>query len=267
MPNIQSTRGSKKSFLSAYPYCCFCGGDTQATTIDHVPSIQLFSLRQRPAGLEFPACRKCNEATRIDELVVAWLARTYPDPTTEKERAEVRKLLKKIKRRRPLLLSELEPSWRQQYDFAKTEFRKDRIGGILNASGHLLNESVRKFGTKLGLALHYEHTTNIVPSDGGVWIRWFSNYDRATNNIPDDIFKIFSASGRHSLAAGRWTVEDQFSYAFAVADTQQMSAFFATFRLSFAIAMFVATSTEYFSHCEGMPISRPGFERVEEVRS
>jgi hypothetical protein len=61
--------------LAARPFCCFCGGKTSATTLDHQPPIILFPDRNRPKGMEFPACLPCNKSTSADEPVVALIAR------------------------------------------------------------------------------------------------------------------------------------------------------------------------------------------------
>jgi len=65
----------RREFLKKHPLCCFCGGTTPATTIDHVPSRQLFNNKGWPEGYEFPACELCNGAARDAEQVVAMLAR------------------------------------------------------------------------------------------------------------------------------------------------------------------------------------------------
>jgi hypothetical protein len=41
-----SAKKWKRDFFENHPNCCFCGGTTAATTIDHIPSIQLFSLKK-----------------------------------------------------------------------------------------------------------------------------------------------------------------------------------------------------------------------------
>jgi hypothetical protein len=48
----------------AHPFCCFCGGTTPATTLDHVPPKSCFPDGLCPEGLKFPACEACNHGTK-----------------------------------------------------------------------------------------------------------------------------------------------------------------------------------------------------------
>ena len=64
-------------FLAKHPLCCFCGGTEPAVTEDHVPARSFFAKRRWPEGYAFPACEKCNAATRLDEQVCNFLVRCY----------------------------------------------------------------------------------------------------------------------------------------------------------------------------------------------
>ena len=77
MGEAKRKRNQKENFLKQHPWCCFCGGAAPATTVDHIPSRQMFSLRRRPKGLEVPACEVCNQATRLHEQIAAMLGRVY----------------------------------------------------------------------------------------------------------------------------------------------------------------------------------------------
>lgn len=232
---------SKKSqqFIKQHPYCCFCGGTTFTETIDHVPSKQIFRLKQRPKGLEFPACKICNELSGPHELVAALLSRVLSfKQMSILEKRELQKLFRAVDRSRHGLLKELWPTWQQQYDYNHLNHPdKPRGGGPLNAGGPMLNQSIQLFGAKMCLALHYEHKKVIVPPSGGVMIRWYSNWDRITNNIPDVIFELFQKNV--TLVQGKWDVKDQFSYSYAFPENSDMSAFFCTFRKSFAFVGFI----------------------------
>src|SRR5690606_18406037 len=108
------------------------------------------------------------------------------------------------------------PSWLQKYDYANLNHpEKPSCGGALNVSGPMLNQSMQIFGTKLCLALHYEHAKKIVPSSGNVAIRWFSNYEKLTNQLPENIPDIFNGIG--TLKQGQWDVIEQFEYTWGIA--------------------------------------------------
>lgn len=81
-----------------------------ATTIEHMPPIQMFEGRQRPAGLEFPACHACNNQTGHSDLVASLLARSFPDSNTAIQRTDMLKILSAVANNVPGLLEEMHIS-------------------------------------------------------------------------------------------------------------------------------------------------------------
>lgn len=114
MGEAQLKKRRKRDFLKHNPICCYCGGLTPAATVDHVPSIQMFSLRRRPRGLEVPACEGCNRATRQHEQVAALFGRIFPDGRTAEERDELQRIMRSVNSNNPGLLEEMMPSRRQE---------------------------------------------------------------------------------------------------------------------------------------------------------
>jgi len=82
----------REKFFADHPWCCFCGGQTLATTEDHVPARSIFDSRNWPEGYNFPACDRRNRLTRLDEVVIAMLSRirNRDDLTTELQGLEMR---------------------------------------------------------------------------------------------------------------------------------------------------------------------------------
>jgi hypothetical protein len=78
-----------------------------ATTIEHMPPIQIFEGRQRPKGLEFPACYPCNNQSGLSDLVASMLARTFPHADTTIQRQDFVKILAAISNNLPALLEEM----------------------------------------------------------------------------------------------------------------------------------------------------------------
>jgi hypothetical protein len=66
------------AFLAQYPICCFCGGNTPATTVGHVPNRAFFERKMWPDGYIFPACDVCQGDARTTDLVTAAVARISP---------------------------------------------------------------------------------------------------------------------------------------------------------------------------------------------
>lgn len=247
-------RRRKEAFLKQHPYCCYCGGETPTTTVDHIPSRQMFSQRWRPKGLEVPACDTCNRATRQHEQVAAMLGRVYPDGPTEAECSEVERTMRAVKNNSPGLLEEMLPSREQEMRFARSGIDIPGGGGVLNCDGPLLNHSIQMFGAKLGFALHYGVNDRIVPLEGGVAVRWFSNYDAATDGIPQPILRLLGE--RQTLRQGKRSVDDQFTYAYAVAEGGEMAIYFSTFRMSFAVLSWVSEDMAGFEGVDNVDMQR-----------
>ncbi len=200
-----------------------------ATTIDHVPPRIMFRDRYRPKGLEFPSCRSCNEGTKHSDLVAAMLGRLYPDGKTDMEREEFKKLLRSIKNNIPGLLQEMY--------FDKTGPETSPEANFLRTDGPLVSSHMQTFAMKLGFALYYEFTNQIVPKGGGVAARWFSNHEWLEGKFPQTIFDLLLPP--QTLRQGKLEVSDQFSYQWRMAEGNRMGMFFAYFRQAFALVNFV----------------------------
>lgn len=229
----------KEVVLSGNPYCIYCGGDTPATSLDHVPSRAMFTLRGRPQGLEFSACDHCNNISGRDELVAAFLSRVSPDPETDTEKDEMRRLVSDVSKNFPDLLEEMKPSLRQSKLYRNSGFSLG--GGALNCRGVILNKSINRFAAKTGFALHYQLTKRIVPKGGAAYVQWYTNYNGIQGDLPHELISFLGDPT--TLMQGKWEVRKQFLYSSKATEDGQMSAHFASFRQSFAICAFVVMDT------------------------
>ena len=233
----------KKKFLAEHPLCCFCGGGVPSSELDHVPSRVFFASSQWPEGFVFPACARCNRATRHDEQVVAMLSWMYPDPTTNKGKAEVHERIRAVAHNYPKVLLEMQPSARQLRNAVKIYGMKRNPGQslselpVLSAKGPLVNAAVENFSRKLFCALYYKHTKEILPKSGGIAIKWYSNVQIERDEIPRSIAPILP--GFPKLERSRINLDDQFFYRWGVEETKAEAAFLAFFRKSFAIVGYV----------------------------
>ena len=173
--------------LAHHPNCIYCGGGEPATTVDHLPPISMFELRQRPRGLEFPACGPCNSGARIDEMVAAMLSRVYPDPESQAAKEEVRKLMTSVNNNEPGLLEELSPSFRQKKIHRKHAEKLDFGSGVLNCRGPILNRAIHRFAAKIGFALHFELTQKVVPDGGATSVWWLTNHQAIEGDMPQQL--------------------------------------------------------------------------------
>lgn len=229
----------KKIFLSNHPICCFCGGETQATEPDHIPSRVLFDNRQWPEGHEFPSCVRCNRETRHDEQVVAMLSRAYPDANTPEGKKETQERIRAVAHNYPEILIELQPTIRQKRNAAK-KYSIEIPSGMssadipaLSLNGPLVNKAVTNFGRKLFLALYYKHTGEILRKNSGIALFWFSNLQIENEELPRELASL--VSNLPTLERCRTNLYDQFFYRYVISDCGNQSVFIAFFRQSFAI--------------------------------
>ena len=71
----KGAREKRLAFFAQHPFCCFCGGDVEATEIGHIPAGHLFKNRGWVEGYKFPACSDCNRSSSSDELVMGFIVR------------------------------------------------------------------------------------------------------------------------------------------------------------------------------------------------
>lgn len=182
------------------------------------------------------------------------LGRLLPDGKSDSEQDEMARIMRAVYRNSPEIYEELIPSSKQLEQGASVAKYFSGVGGVLNCNGPLVNKCIQEFGAKLGYALHYETTRRIVPLEGGVAVKWFTNYNAVTDGLPSELLKILGPE--KTLQQGTWEVSDQFNYAYAIADTQALGAYFATFRISFAVLCWIAEDRMHFGDVE--EIHRPG---------
>ncbi len=237
-------RRRREQFFTDHPSCIFCGGKTPATEEDHIPSRQLFDMRQWPEGFVYPACSRCNRATKDDEQKIALISRMYPDAETAVQRDEIRTIMQRVHQNYPELLREIKPSPRRVREFyAKRGMRKplDAISSeipLLWFGGPVVASAMEQFARKLLLSLHYKETRQIVPRTGGVLWRWYTNVQAIEKELPDEFIRLLG--GTRKVQRASRDLREQFDYIFGVADTGGMAAYFASFRLSFAIVGLIA---------------------------
>ncbi len=258
MNNGQHRGRLRERTLQNQPMCIYCGGTAKAEQVDHMPPRTIFALRDRPAGLEFSACPGCNQGSRDDELAVSVFSRMYPDPETVEEETEVAGLFAKVAQRLPDLLVQMQPTPEQIRKFQARSGQLPVNANPLNANGDLINSAMFRFGAKLGQALHYEKTGVILPAAGTIAVRWFTNYQAFTDEIPAKLREIIGPVA--TLRQGKKEVSRQFAYTWAHIPDGSGGVYMARFREAFLTVTFVSTGSfrvDLGSDTSG--IFRPGY--------
>src|SRR5689334_14253887 len=134
----RKNRATLDTLLQDQPMCVYCGGDTPATTIDHMPPIGIFDQRLRPKGLEFSACADCNGGSRAAEQVAAFVSRMLPDAQNPALDDERRRVMRQMANNHPAIIRELMPSPSAIEEF-KRKYGNTISGHPLSANGPLLN--------------------------------------------------------------------------------------------------------------------------------
>ena len=187
MGQANAKRKSQATLLASSSGCIYCAGAAIATTIEHMPPISLFEGRQRPKGLEFPACEACNNRTGHSDLVAAMLARTWPDGKSQTQQKDVAKIFKAIANNIPDLLHEMNPG-RAGEKLARKRHNLSKDVYPFRADGPLLTRHILTFAAKLGFALHYDAKGSPIPVAGGAQVMWFSNLQAMKGQIPKFLF-------------------------------------------------------------------------------
>jgi hypothetical protein len=132
---------SKAAILTASPWCIYCGGIEQATTVDHMPPRMMFRGKLRPGQFEFPACERCNTGTKASDLVASFLGRIFPDAESVLDQEDMQKVLRGMANNMPNVLQEMHIG-RAGQKFARKRVPISNSGGFLRFSGPLFHNTL-----------------------------------------------------------------------------------------------------------------------------
>jgi len=168
------------------------------------------------------------------------VGRCWPDSTTSEELGHFNSLLGIANRKLPGILEEMQPAKAAERRTIRDLNLPSDIG-IMCLSGPIVSSHMEAFAVRLALALHYDHTGQIIGPDGGVAVRLYSNVDAIAGDLPQFAF----LDSPKTLSQGRKSAANEFLYEIkAVADKSKSFAY-ATFRQSFAAAMISAQERSF----------------------
>lgn len=239
-----------KEFLSNHPICCFCGGKELATTQDHLPPRSVFDQKKWPIGYIFPACEKCNSGSSKYDSIFALISRINPfKKEPEDVQKETEKLILAYVEQFPEEAVELKLSSNAKRKWAKKSNFKLGRGETYGELPIIRipkswNDSIHTVSTKLIKALHYKHTGQIIPTEGRVEVKWWSNAEYIEGNFPKEFVE--QLGGHVLLKRDKLTLNEQFSYSYQVSEDGKLGMYGAYFRFSFYVAGIVYFDPKLF---------------------
>ncbi|MCL6286008.1 hypothetical protein M3P21_21055 [Ruegeria sp. 2012CJ41-6] len=245
---------NKKILLQENRFCIYCGVDEPSTTWDHMPNKGMFP-KDRPSGLEFPSCEKCNQGSKWFEDIASFIGSVQWSSVEGHITDHFEAKLGHLVRNHPDALEEMQPSISQSRRARKITDHDGNHAGALNLTGPIVSEAMLLYGAKLGLALHWETTGEVLPPSGKVGVIWFSNENAILDEVPQHLFELLPQGKQ--LRQGTKVSKYPFEYQSAKANDAVTTAHWATFSGAFMYYLFVSESMD-FSVLPEENIHRPG---------
>jgi len=225
----------KTEFLAEHPLCCFCGGETRSTEIDHMPPAAMFNRQHRPDGLLFPACSPCNRLSKDSEQVAAFVAVSKLCSDDSEESKHFRKLALAFRNNCGVAFDEMARN-RSRTVILKKQLSKKFCEEVeVIQFGPTAIRHVELFGAKFGMAGFYECSKQPLPKSGGVAVKIHTSIDAIQGSLPS-----FPAEmgPLHIMKQGRFTSEGQFEYRFMLTDDGKAGVFQGLFHRNLLVTAF-----------------------------
>jgi hypothetical protein len=200
----------------------------------------MFFSRKWPEGYGFPACYDCNHGSKDDDAIIAVCSRIHSGnrDLTQAQEQEWRKQLRAFHERHPGEAQKMLVTANEKRRFLTAAGARPPAGMAYGDVAVLrftpfIRQTIDRFSRKLTLALHYKHTGKIVPADAWVETRFWTNFQFAVDQVPEEIFKLIPA--RADLRRDNVSLNDQCSYIFGVTPDGQNGVYVVAFRMSFVV--------------------------------
>ncbi|HEX8612666.1 MAG TPA: hypothetical protein VF800_15375 [Telluria sp.] len=245
------SRKRKDAFKAAHPFCIFCGGTVEATTVEHCPPRAMFQKREWPEGFEFAACSKCNHGSADQDLLIALLARVDPFEDSGSKDGRMPGIIGSIAQKFPGLIKRMMPTANEarrineRLGISVTPGQTNQQSGAVHVVEEI-HHAVEVFAAKLTKAIYYQQTNMPFPLGGRLAMRWFTNADLITNNGRYQIFDLLSelVGIAPTLRRARSFLNDQFSYKLTISDEKSFFVLQAQFGAGFGFVVFGSTASE-----------------------
>lgn len=212
----RNKRTTSAKFLALHPYCCLCGGQVLATTIEHAPPISLFLNRNLPSkDHTVPACVRCNNGSRKLDQVATLAALIQGSATTISDKTYVESAIEGIKNNIPEALHffQIEDSIEMDVVIGNSFFELSKVP----IDPLLFELYLDPWAAKQAFALYYLKTGKILSEDARVVVRWITNIDVDSENVPTDFIDLLQNDG--FLTQGIKNSAGQFHYRWQLEET------------------------------------------------
>ena len=241
MSESKRRRRRQQQFLVDNPWCCFCGGTTPATTVDHVPARTCFKGRAFPETFEFPACAPCNNASRLDEIAFSFFVKMIDHTHDNFEGSEAERTISGMANNLPHLLPIPSRDGRRNRDSLNRMGLQKPRGRVFSelpmaAIPHSAHEPIKRYARKIACALHYREkgrpasaTHQMVANRGQLLDRPFMESVEGFLTMPN-----LQVGNRRNVNFG-----NQFAYRYIGADDPDVFGVIAQFGTGMVIASMV----------------------------
>lgn len=191
--------------------CAYCGGTRKTDSRDHVPPIAFFTDKNRPMGLETPACNRCHRSfNKIDSIASLISKLAFGNEYRDKSTEPLHNLISNLTRYFPDLVPELIYQMEEIY-FSTNGIIRPAF--CFNKLPTELENILNFFSARVVSALYYHTAKKPLAIGSQITITIISRIAYGKSN--------FSQSLAHSLPnygylkQGRLDTSRQFSYKYS----------------------------------------------------
>jgi hypothetical protein len=229
-------------FLAKHPKCCFCGGQIQSTTVDHIPARVCFPGRAYPDGFEFPACKACQNASRQDELIFGFYVRMMDRNAQNYDPEGTHRMISGMANNAPHLLpnpylsNRAKRSSLKSLGLAKPSSMLAQDIPLVEFDGRV-HEHLRRYLRKIACAIFYREFSAAPGANYQIWTHW----DQSTLPRAFETLQPFVEMTPHVTIGARPNLDfgDRFSYRFNKSEQPDCLAAIAKFGEGMIAAMLI----------------------------
>ena len=181
-----------------------------AETIEHAPPKILFTKSHRPAGLEVPACKRCNNGSSSQDQVAAYfclmqaVALFDDNSGLSDEYASLLKTAEGVFNNQPALKAAFQHAGQQVFQVS---------GKAQSLTKYKINDCIfenylEPWAAKQVLAYWYAQTGKCASNQTNILVRWTTLHE--LSNSEDLVSMVQNFPDITNLAQGKWDTSQQF---------------------------------------------------------